>query len=105
MAARVNSETFEREVLQATLPVLVEFYSEGCIPCKQLSPLLAEMEEEYEDRLKVLKVNVIYDLELAEEYLVVASPTILIFHHSEVVDRIRGFVKKDVLIEKIEKLL
>ena len=68
MAARVSKDNFEAEVLQASIPVLVEFYSDSCIPCKQMSPILGDIEDDYEDRLKVVKVNANFDGELAEQY-------------------------------------
>lgn len=61
MAARVSKDNFEAEVLQASIPVLVEFYSDSCIPCKQMSPILGDIEDDYEDRLKVVKVNANFD--------------------------------------------
>lgn len=67
MAARVSKDNFEAEVLQASIPVLVEFYSDSCIPCKQMSPILGDIEDDYEDRLKVVKVNANFDGELAEQ--------------------------------------
>ena len=70
MAARVSKDNFEAEVLQASIPVLVEFYSDSCIPCKQMSPILGDIEDDYEDRLKVVKVNANFDGELAEQYSV-----------------------------------
>ena len=62
MAARVSKDNFEAEVLQASIPVLVEFYSDSCIPCKQMSPILGDIEDDYEDRLKVVKVNATFTL-------------------------------------------
>ena len=67
MAKRISKEEFEDEVLNSKLPVVVEFYSDSCIPCKQLSPILGGIEDDYEDRLKVVKVNVNFDSELAQE--------------------------------------
>lgn len=58
MAARISKDNFEAEVLKSELPVLVEFYSDSCIPCKQMSPILGGIEDDYEDKLKVVKVNV-----------------------------------------------
>ena len=69
MAARVSKDNFEAEVLQASIPVLVEFYSDSCIPCKQMSPILGDIEDDYENQLKVVKVNGNFDAELAEQYL------------------------------------
>ena len=77
MAARVSKDNFEAEVLQAEIPVLVEFYSDSCIPCKQMSPILGDIEDDYENQLKVVKVNGNFDAELAEQYSVMVSPTIL----------------------------
>ena len=105
MAARVSKDNFEKEVLQSDLPVIVDFYSDSCIPCKQLSPILGDVEDDYENRLKVVKVNVNYDAELAEKYEVMASPTLLFFKDGQEVDRTRGLVKKPELTEHVEKLL
>lgn len=65
MAARVNQETFQKEVLEADKLVLADFYSDSCIPCKRLSPVLSELEETYSDVLKVVKINVNFDQALA----------------------------------------
>ena len=58
MAERVNQETFQKEVLEADGLVLADFYSDSCVPCKRLAPVLAELEETYGDALKVVKVNI-----------------------------------------------
>lgn len=105
MAARVNQEQFESEVLKSELPVLVEFYSDSCIPCKQLSPILGDLEDDYEDKIKVVKVNVNFDADLAAEHGVMASPTILFFQNGKEVNRTRGLVKKEELEEIIQSLL
>lgn len=93
MAKRVSSEDFETEVLGSDLPVVVEFYSDSCIPCKQLSPILGGLEDDYEDQVKVVKVNVNFDAGLAQKYEVAASPTLLFFKDGSEVERIRGLVK------------
>lgn len=99
MATRVNEENFEKEVLKSEIPVLVEFYSESCIPCKRLSPILGDLEEEYEDKLKVVKVNVNFDEKLAQDYDVLASPTMVLFKNGEEINRIRGLKKKNEIEE------
>lgn len=86
-------------------PTIVEFYSDSCIPCKQLSPILGGIEDDYEDKVNVYKVNVNFDAELAEKYAVMASPTILFFKGGEEVSRIRGLVKRNALEEEVGKLL
>ena len=72
MAVRVSAEDFDAKVLQSELPAIVEFYSDSCIPCKQLSPILGGIEDDYEDKVNVYKVNVNFDAELAEKYAVMA---------------------------------
>ena len=104
MAKRVNTEEFESEVLQSELPVVVEFYSDSCIPCKQLSPILGGIEDDYEDQLKVVKVNVNFDADL-QKYEVAASPTLLFFRGGKEVDRIRGLVKRPALEEVVKKYI
>ena len=105
LAVRINKDNFQAEVLDSTLPVIVEFYSDSCIPCKQLAPILGDIEDDYEEQLKVLKVNVNFDAELAEQYSVMASPTILFFKGGEEVNRIRGLAKKPQLEEAVKELL
>ena len=105
MAKRVGIAEFEAEVLKEKLPVIVEFYSDSCIPCKQLSPILGGIEDDYEDQVKVVKVNVNFDADLAGEYQVMASPTILFFKDGKEVDRIRGLVKRPELEDKVKTIL
>lgn len=105
MAARVTKDNFKTEVVESAIPVLLEFYSDSCIPCKQMSPILGDIEDAYEEQLKVVKVNVNFDEELAEEYSVMASPTILLFKGGKEVSRVRGLVKKEELEALIKEIL
>ena len=105
MAKRVSGADFQAEVLDGALPVLVEFYSDSCIPCKQLSPILGGLEDDYEDQIKIVKVNVNFDADLAAKYEVAASPTILIFKNGEEVRRVRGLVKRPVLETIVKEIL
>lgn len=105
MAVRANEDNFEAEVLKADIPVLVEFYSDSCIPCKQMSPILGDLEEDYEDKLKVVKVNVNFDTALAENYGIMASPTFLLFQKGEEINRMRGLQKKTELEGIIKNIL
>ena len=95
MAKRVGTAEFEAEVLKEKLPVIVEFYSDSCIPCKQLSPILGGIEDDYEDQVKVVKVNVNFDADLAGEF----------FKDGKEVDRIRGLVKRPELEGKVKSIL
>lgn len=102
MALRVDSETFSKEVLEHKGTVLADFYSDSCVPCKRMSPLLAELEKTYADSLKIVKVNINFDGGLAEKYEVQAAPTLVFFRDGAEVDRLRGAVKKDEIVTVIE---
>lgn len=104
MAVRVNTENFEQEVLNSDKLVLTDFYSDSCIPCKRLSPVLSELEKEYGDSLKVVNVNINFDSVLMEKYEVQASPTIIFFKDGQEQLRLRGAVKKSEIVDEIEKL-
>ena len=104
MAARVNQENFQQEVLEAKGLVLADFYSDSCIPCKRLSPVLSELEETYGDALKVVTINVNLDMALAERYEVQAAPTLLFFQAGVEKGRRKGLVKKAELVEIIDSL-
>jgi thioredoxin 1 len=100
----VNDDNFEAEVLASEIPVLLEFYSDSCIPCKRMSPILAELDEENEG-IKVAKINIRSGAERAKEYQVMASPTIVLFNKGAEVSRVRGVVKKaelEALIEGVQ---
>ena len=98
MAKRVSEADFQAEVLDGALPVLVEFYSDSCIPCKQLSPILGGLEDDYEDQIKIVKVNVNFDADLAVR-------GILIFKNGEEVRRVRGLVKRSELETIVKGIL
>lgn len=105
MPQRVSKDNFQSEVLSVDTLVLADFYSDGCIPCKRLSPVLFELEKEYEGKLKIAKINVNFDSELASEYEVQAAPTLVFFKNGEEKERLRGAVKKSEIIEVTEKLI
>ena len=105
MALRINAENFEEKVLKADKPVLVDFYSDTCIPCKQMAGILGDIEDDYEDKLHVYKVNTNFDGELADEYEVTANPTLLFVKDAEVLDRKVGVQKPADLKAWVEALL
>ena len=83
MAARINEQQFEEKVLKADKPVLMDFYSDTCIPCKRMAGVLGEIEDDYEGKLDVVKVNVNYEQGLAGKYDVMSAPTLIYFIHGE----------------------
>jgi thioredoxin 1 len=98
MAARnivsLTQENFAREVLQSTTPVLVDFWAEWCGPCKMIAPILDELAEEYDGRVKIGKVNIDNEQALATQYGVRAVPTLLLFKQGQVADQIVGLRSK-----------
>lgn len=105
MARKIGNADFSEIVLKADKPVIVDFYSDSCLPCKQLSPVLGDIEDTYEDKLLVVKVNVNFEEDLAAEYKVMSAPTLLLFDKGEVKDRKRGLVSKAELTEWVENIL
>lgn len=105
MAARVGKDDFEKKVLQSELPVLVDFYSDSCVPCKRMSPVIGDVEDENEGRLNVYKVNINFDGEISEQYEVMSVPTVVLFNKGEEIGRQVGLQKKDELIKWIDELI
>ena len=104
MAERISQDNFDTKILQAEGVAVADFYSDSCIPCKRLSPVLSELEATYSDVLKVVKINVNFDQALAEQYAVQAAPTLIFFHNGEEKSRLRGAVKKAEITEVIDSL-
>jgi len=91
---QVTDNTFDAEVLKPDIPVLVDFWAEWCGPCKMIAPILDELAEEYSGRVKIGKVNIDQQQELATEYGVRAIPTLLLFHQGQVADQMVGLRSK-----------
>jgi thioredoxin 1 len=104
MAARIGADDFQEAVLQAEGIVLVDFYSDSCVPCKRMSPVLAEIEEAYPEGFRLVKVNINFDAALAEQYEVQAAPTLVFFKNGEEQARLRGAVKKSDITGIIDTL-
>ena len=90
MATRVYADDFEVKVLKNTKPVLVDFYSDSCVACKKLAPTLCDIEEDFEARIDIFKINTNYDEGIAAEYGVKSNPTLVLFKEGKVVDKIIG---------------
>ena len=105
MALRVSADNFEAQVLGADKTILVDFYSDSCVPCKRLSPVLAELEDTYGEELRFVKVNINFDGELAEQYEVLSVPTLVFFKNGEEVSRLNGALKKSDIAANIENLI
>jgi thioredoxin 1 len=104
-AAAVTTDTFESEVLNASTPVLVDFWAVWCGPCRAIAPHVDAIAGEYEGRAKVYKLNVDEEPQIAEKYNVMSIPTLLIFKEGKVVDQVVGAVPKPVIAGRLEKAL
>jgi thioredoxin 1 len=98
----VSDDTFAQEVLQASQPVLVDFYADWCGPCRAIAPIVEEIARELSDRLKVVKLDVDQNPETAMQYGVQSIPTLLIFKNGKEVERLIGYMSKTKLLSKIE---
>ena len=98
----ISSENFNQEVLESDLPVLVDFWAEWCGPCKMLTPILDDVSEELKESVKVVKVNLDENQDLAMKYSVRSIPTLLLFSKGDLVDAKVGLSPKDEIISWID---
>ena len=97
----ITNENFESEVMQSQMPVLVDFWASWCGPCKMLAPTVAQIADEYEGRVKVGKVNVDEQPDLAGRYGIASIPTLMLFENGQVKNTSVGFMPK----EQIEEMM
>lgn len=98
---KIDENNIEREVLNSDVPVILDFYSERCMPCKMLAPALEEISEEYADKIKVAKVDADENDELVMKYRVMSLPTLLYFKDGSETDRTTGPITKEKILEKV----
>lgn len=97
MSVKLTSENFEDEVLKANQKVLIDFWATWCGPCRMLLPIVDEIANEL-DTVKICKVNVDEQPELAKKYNVMAIPTMLVVNEGEIQNRLIGLQKKEVIL-------
>jgi len=100
-----TAATFESEVLESNVPVLVDFWAEWCGPCKAVAPVLEELAQAHQEALKIVKIDIDNERELAQAFQVKSIPTLMIIHNKEVKDHMVGFPGAGPLKERVAKLL
>ena len=101
----LNKSNFEAEVIKSDIPVLVDFWANWCMPCKMIAPALAELGTELEGKLKIGKVDVDAESDLAVEYGIESIPALFVFQNGEIVDRHQGLAPKEVLKNLVDPYL
>ncbi len=101
----VTDDTFDADVLKADVPVLVDFWADWCAPCKMIAPIVEDLAEEYDGRVKFAKLDVDSNPKTAMSYGVRGIPTLLIFKGGSPVNQVVGAVPKSVLKGKLEESL
>ncbi len=95
---KITVDNFEQEVIQSEQPVLVDFWAAWCGPCRMLAPAVAQIAAECEGKIKVGKVNVDEEPELAQRFGIMSIPTVLAFKDGKKVNQSIGLVQKDKLL-------
>lgn len=102
MAIKITKENFETEVMNSSIPVVIDFWAEWCGPCKMLGPVISELADEYEGKVKVGKVNVDEEQELSMKFRIASIPTVIKIENGKISKSSIGFRTKEQLIDILE---
>ncbi len=101
----VTDFTFDAEVVKSATPVLVDFWAVWCGPCRMQDPILDEVTKEYEGKVKIAKLNVDENPQMAQKYSVMSIPTLLLFKNGEIVKQMIGVQSKETLADEFDKVI
>jgi len=98
----LTDANFDQEVVQASLPTLTDFWAAWCGPCKMIAPIVEQLAQEYEGKMKVTKLDVDQNPTLATRFGVMSIPTLILFKNGQPVERIVGYMPKEKLVERLK---
>jgi len=96
---KFTTENFNAEVIESDKPVLVDFYADWCGPCKMMAPVIEEIAQEYEGKVKVGKLNVDDNPEISEQFDIMSIPTLIFFKGGQPANRSTGVIAKEKIVE------
>ena len=105
LEVEVNGNNFQQEVLESSIPVLVDFWAPWCMPCRMLAPTVEKVAEENQGKLKVCKLNTDENQNIAAQYGIQGIPTLIVFKKGKEVGRTVGVMSKEKLQEKLDPIL
>ncbi len=105
LEVEVNGNNFKQEVLESSIPVLVDFWASWCMPCRMLDPITEKLAEENQGKLKVCKLNTDENQNIAAQYGIQGIPTLIVFKEGKEVGRTVGVMSKEKLQEKLDPVL
>ena len=100
----LNNSNFDSEVINSDIPVLVDFWATWCGPCRMVAPIIKEIAEEYNGKIKVGKIDVDENPELANRFGIQSIPTVMIFKNGKIAETIIGYRPKDAYIKVVNTL-
>ena len=102
---KITDENFDTEVLKSSKPIVVDFWAEWCGPCKQISPILSELAEDYKEKILIAKVNIDENPEIPSNYGIMSIPTLILFKNGKSVSSQIGLMEKISLTKWIDENL